>query len=55
MREPLLLHEKDAKHSKYKLKIKQTPTHVQVMANIRQTPVKYKIVIINQESNIPFS
>jgi len=48
MREFLLLHEKDAKHSKYKSKIKQTLTHVQVMANIRQTLVEYKVMITTE-------
>ena len=28
--------------------MEQIPTHVQVLANIRQTPVKYKIIIITK-------
>ena len=44
MKRSLLLYEiltntKDVKHSKYESKIKWTPTHVQVMENMRQTPV----------------
>ena len=28
--------------------MEQIPTHVQVLTNIRQTPVKYKIIIITK-------
>ena len=41
-----MLYEKNAKHSKYKSKIKQTTVYVQVIASMRQTLIEYKVVIV---------
>ena len=41
-----MLYEKNAKHSKYESKIKQTTVHIQVMVSMRQTLIKYKVVIV---------
>jgi len=41
-----MLYEENAKHSKYKSKIKQTTVYVQVIASMRQTLIEYKVVIV---------
>jgi len=43
MKRPPLLHEKNAKYSKYESKMKWTLTHVQVIENMRQIPMEYKV------------
>ena len=48
MRYWLIYYEKDARYSNYESKMEQIPTHVQVPANMRQTPIKYKIIIITK-------
>jgi len=48
MRYWLIYYEKDTRYSNYELKMEQIPIYVQVLANIRQTPVKYKIIIITK-------
>jgi len=41
-----MLYKKKTRYSKYKPKIKWTLTHVQVIANMRQTLIEHEIVII---------
>jgi len=55
MKRPLLLHEiltiyyeKDARYSNYESKMEQILIYSQVLANMRQIPVKYKIIIITK-------
>jgi len=41
-----MLYEENAKHSKYESKIKQTTVYVQVIVSMRQTLIKYMVVIV---------
>ena len=42
----LIVYKKNARYSNYKSKIKQTPIYVQVITSIKQTSVKYKVIIV---------
>jgi len=48
MRYWLIYYEKDARYSNYESKMEQILIYSQVLANMRQIPVKYKIIIITK-------